>query len=123
MVAPLPDWLTDQTRQTQRVRFDRTCEVLRKTKVNNGMGGSTATETVVATYACSVGPITARKAEQLAAREIVVTTADQVATLDFPASVLMTDRLRIGGQDFEVVDVEPPYSRQTAVQVVIRGGA
>lgn len=123
MVAPLPDWLIDQDRQAQQTRFDRTCEVLRRTKVSNGMGGTTATEATVATYRCSLGPITARTAEQLAARRVVTTTADQMATLPYGAAVLMTDRVRIGGELFEVVDVAPPYSRQTAVQVVIRGGA
>ena len=123
MVAPLPDWLIDQARQTQQVRFDPTCEVLRRTRVSNQMGGSTTTEAVAATYGCAVGPMTARKAEQLAARQIVATSADQIATLAYGAEVKMTDRLRINGQGFEVADVAPPYSRQTAVQVVIRGGA
>lgn len=121
MVTPIPSWLIDQARQTQRVRYDRTCEVLRKTKVKNSMGGSKATEAVVATYSCSIGPIKARKAEQLAARGVVVTTADQMATLEFGASVLMTDRLRISTREFTVVDVALPYSGQTALEVVIRG--
>lgn len=123
MVAPLPEWLIDQARQTQLMRFDRTVEVLRRTTTSNGMGGATTTEAVVASYSCAVGPISARTAERLAARQVVVTTADQLATLPYGANVLMTDRLRITGEVFEVVDVSPPYSRQTAVQVVIRGGA
>lgn len=121
MVTPLPDWLVTQQRGVQRAaRMDQSCSIKRKSSSSNGAGGTISTETTLGPYPCAIGPAGRGIGEMLAARKVVVTGLEEVITLEVTVSVLMTDKLAIGGDEFEVVDIAPTTSRQTAREIVVR---
>lgn len=120
MVAPIPDWLIDQGKAALATLFDRDCAVIRVTRSSNGAGGSQEAEAVVATYSCAISPVRARQAEALAARGIVVTTADQQISLPLEADVQSTDYLEIDGVRYSVLNVSLPASIEFVKSVIGR---
>jgi hypothetical protein len=121
MVAPVPDWLITQARGVQAAaRMDQSCTIKRRTLASNGAGGTVPTETTLGPYPCAVGPSSGTLGEILAQRKIVSTGLEQVITLPAGTVVLMTDRIVVGSDVFEVIDVAPVSRRQTALQVIVR---
>lgn len=120
MVQQMPDWLLQQARETQTVRFDRACSILRKTRVDNGMGGKVETESIVAIADCSLGQVRTQLAKALEARGIVVKASDQAVTMHYGTEVRPTDVLSIDGVKHSVVHVSPVATLQTALVVIVR---
>jgi SPP1 family predicted phage head-tail adaptor len=120
MVVPIPDWLSTQGKGMLALLFDRSCDVIRITRASNNAGGSVTSDSVVATYSCAISPVRGRQAEALAARGIVVTTADQQVTLPLEADVQATDKLEIDDVRFDVVNVSMPASVEFARIVIAR---
>jgi SPP1 family predicted phage head-tail adaptor len=120
MVVGLPDWLLSQARSSLELLFDRDCTVLRPTSVSNGAGGSVKTDVVAGTYRCAISPVRGRQAEALAARGVIVTTADQQVSLPLEADIQATDLLEIDNVRFTVVNVSMPASIEFTKTVIAR---
>ena len=103
-------------RSTQATAMNTTCTIQRVSQVADGAGGSTDTwSTLASNVACRImkATIAAQTSEQVAA-DILRGKALYYVTIPAGQDVTNKDRIVSGGRTFEVVQVAPGVSAETA---------
>ena len=109
-----PSWLT-QARQVAATTLTDTAVIKRKTKVADGMGGTTESWTDVATVSCRIH--TGAGAQSLYAGRIVEQETGAVrVTLPYGTVVYAADKLYVNSATLlEIIGVDAPKTYITAV--------